>query len=343
MKRTALYFTVPEAVALREEPLPEPDPHQLQVQVLFSAISPGSELLIYHDQAPDDVPLDETIPALVGGGFSYPLKYGYALVGQVTAVGADLDPAWLGRTVFSFHPHESHFNASPDELLPLPAGISAEEALFLPNMETAVNLALDGAPLLGEQVVVFGQGIVGLLTTSLLAEFPLQTLLTLDAYPQRREHSLAIGADASFDPYETQATARVLERLGAAARYDGADLVYELSGSPQALDQAIGVCGFAGRIVVGSWYGQKRAPLNLGGRFHRARLRLISSQVSTLAPQLSGRWSKSRRLEAAWQALGRVKPAQLITHRFPFQQAEAAYRLLAESPDEVVQVIFKYG
>lgn len=342
MKRNALYFTAPQTVELRDEALPDPASGQLQVQALFSAISPGTELLIFRNQAPEDVPLDETIPALAGSGFTYPLKYGYALVGQVTAVGAGVDPGWLGRTVFSFHPHESHFNASPEELLPLPDGISPEEALFLPNMETAVNLALDGAPLLGERVVVYGQGIVGLLTTALLAEFPLQALLTLDAYPERRSRSLTLGAHACFDPFMPQITDLVLKELGAAGRYDGADLVYELSGSPQALDQAIAVCGFAGRIVVGSWYGQKRAPLNLGGRFHRARLRLISSQVSTLAPQLSGRWSKARRLEAAWQALRRVQPTSLITHRFPFRQAEAAYRLLAQKPEDTIQIIFDY-
>src|SRR5919108_225898 len=80
-----------------------------------------------------------------------------------------------------------------------------------------------------------------------------------------------------------------------------------------------------GRVVIGSWYGQKRVDLNLGGRFHRSRIRLISSQVSTIAPEWGGRWTKGRRLQVAWQMLQHVRPAHLITHRFPIEQASHAY------------------
>jgi len=122
----------------------------------------------------------------------------------------------------------------------------------------------------------------------------------------------------------------------------GADLTYELSGNPMALDQAIAVTGFNGRIVIGSWYGQMRADLNLGGRFHRSRLRLISSQVSTVAPEWGGRWTKNRRLQVAWRMLQQVRPAHLITHRFPFEQASQAYDLLDQHPEDAIQVLFAY-
>ena len=189
----------------------------------------------------------------------------------------------------------------------------------MPNMETAVNFLMDGQPLIGEQVVVFGQGVVGLLTTALLARLPLARLLTLDRYPLRRQASLALGAHASLDPAEPQELTRLHTMLQQGQQ--GADLTYELSGNPAALDQAIAATGFSGRVVIGSWYGQKRADINLGGRFHRSRMRLISSQVSTLAPQWTGRWSKARRLQVAWWMLEQVRPAHLITHRFPLAQA----------------------
>jgi threonine dehydrogenase-like Zn-dependent dehydrogenase len=121
-----------------------------------------------------------------------------------------------------------------------------------------------------------------------------------------------------------------------------ADLTYELSGNPAALDQAIAATGFNGRVVIGSWYGQKQAHLNLGGRFHRSRLHLISSQVSTIAPQWAGRWTKPRRLQVAWQMLQQVRPAPLITHRFPIAEAAAAYALLDRQPQEAMQVLLTY-
>jgi len=120
------------------------------------------------------------------------------------------------------------------------------------------------------------------------------------------------------------------------------DLTFELSGSPSALNTAIEATMFSGRIVIGSWYGQKRAEIDLGGSFHRSRIRLVSSQVSTISPELSGRWDKSRRFEVAWQALERIRPQKWITHRFTLDEAKKAYQLLDEHPQETIQVIFEY-
>jgi threonine dehydrogenase-like Zn-dependent dehydrogenase len=285
--------------------------------------------------------VDETIPSLAGD-FGFPLKYGYAAVGRVVALGTDVAPEWHQQLVFVFHPHESHFVTSPAELIPVPPGVSPEEAAILPNMETAVNFLMDGGPLIGEQVVVFGQGVVGLLTTALLARFPLARLVTLDRYPLRREKSLAMGAHASLDPAAPGSLDQVSASAQASGSYAGADLTYELSGNPAALEQAIAATGFNGRVVIGSWYGRKRVNVDLGGRFHRDRVRLISSQVSTIAPEWTGRWTKSRRLDIAWHMLQQVQPTRLITHRFPIAQASQAYALLDQNPDQAIQVILTY-
>lgn len=341
LRRRTLYFTAPYQILVEEERRPQPAAGQVLVQTVVSAISSGTELLIYRGQAPTDLAVDETIAALAGT-FGFPLKYGYAAVGRVVACGAAVGEAWQGRLVFAFHPHESHFLAAPDDLYPVPASLSAEEAALLPNMETAVNFLMDGRPLIGERVVVFGQGIVGLLTTALLARCPLSRLLTLDRFALRRERSLALGAQASLDPADPDVLERVESHLQGEAAGRGADLTYELSGSPEALEQAIAVTGFHGRIVIGSWYGQKLAHLGLGGRFHRSRLRLISSQVSTIAPELTGRWDKWRRLQLAWQMVQQLRPASLITHRIPFARAAEAYALLDQRPGEAIQVLLTY-
>jgi len=331
MESQILYFTAPGKIELRTEATPAPRSGQVLVEAICSAISPGSELLIYRGQFPQDLPVDETISAL-SGEFAYPLKYGYASVGQVIEAGSKEDVGWVGRRVFAFQPHASHFLARPEELHPLPSEMEAEAAAFLPNMETAVNFLIDGRPLVGERVIVFGQGIVGLLTTALLARFPLASLTTVDPSPRRRAASLQAGAHTSLPP----------EALVGLKEEVGADLVYELSGEPAALNQAIEVCGFSGRIVVGSWYGVKPVTLHLGGHFHRARLRLISSQVSTLAPETSGRWSKARRLEVAWGLIPELDPARFITHRFPIERAAEAYALLDQSPEGAIQALFTY-
>lgn len=338
MIRRALYFAAARHVEVREEKIPEPGSDQVLVENLFSAISPGSELLIYRGQAPQEMATDLTITAL-SGNLAFPLKYGYSAVGRVSRLGTMVEETWQGRLVFSLQPHQSHYVAKLSELYPIPETIAPEDALFLPTMETAVNLVMDGHPLIGESVVVLGQGIVGLLTTTLLSMFPLGRLVTLDRYPFRRKFSMIMGANESLDPLDPHEWIRLQEVL---MPEQGADLVYELSGDPAALDLAIEVCGFAGRIVVGSWYGLKRAKIDLGGKFHRSRIKLISSQVSTLAPEFTGRWSKMRRLETAWRWIEKINPDRLITRRFPLEQAEEAYLLLDENPYIDLQVVLDY-
>jgi threonine dehydrogenase-like Zn-dependent dehydrogenase len=341
MNRAALYFTAPGLLEIREEPLPSPPPGKVLVKTLLSAISAGSELLAYRGLCPPDLSLDESIPSLQGK-CTFPMKYGYSLVGRVTALGSGVPGEWEDRMVFSFQPHVSAFAAAVEELLPLPAGISPEEALFLPNLETAVNLAMDGRPVIGEKAVVFGQGIVGLLTTAVLGMHPLARLLAVDRHRLRREASLQFGAGAAFDASDPNLADAVMDGLGKEDGLEGADLAFEISGAPEALEQAISVTGFSGRIVVGSWYGVKPVRLNLGGAFHRSRIRLIASQVSTIDPEFSGRWTKARRMALVWSLLKRTAPARLITQRFPFAHAREAYDFLDRQPERCLQVIFQY-
>jgi 2-desacetyl-2-hydroxyethyl bacteriochlorophyllide A dehydrogenase len=335
MQTRTLFFTAPGKVEIRQTPLPPLAQGQVLVETICSAVSPGTEMLVYRGQFPKG--LSDAHDAL-SSALGYPMAYGYACVGRVVKISKDMRHRWLGRLVFAFQPHTSHFIATPDELLPLPEGMSSETACFLPNMETAVNLVQDAAPILGERALVFGQGIVGLLTAALLAEFPLASLVTCDCYPLRREASLALGVSAALDPNADDFHTQVHKLLPS-----GADLSLEISGASAALDDAIALTGFGGRVVIGSWYGEKKASLDLGGAFHRSRIKLISSQVSTISPGLSGRWDKARRFGVAWDALERIHPQKWITHRFPLEGAGEAYQRLAKAPEETIQVIFDYG
>jgi 2-desacetyl-2-hydroxyethyl bacteriochlorophyllide A dehydrogenase len=345
VKRRSVFFPSPRVAELREETLPPVGPGQALVETIVSAVSSGSELLVYRGETPEDLAVDESIAAL-NGTFGFPIKYGYAAVGRVVDIGPKATPRekteWLGRLVFAFNPHESYFLTAREDLHPLPPGIAPEAAIFLPNMETAVSWIMDGRPVIGEQVVVLGQGVVGLLTTALLTGFPLAGLVTFDAYPLRRDWSGRFGATRVLDPRAPGALDQAQKELQGQGVSDGADLTYELSGNPQALDMAIALTGYNGRVVIGSWYGRKRVDLGLGGRFHRSHMTIITSQVSTLAPRWRGRWTQERRLDVAWAMIQRHQPERLITHQFPIVQAAEAYRLLDERPGEAAQVIFTY-
>lgn len=328
---------------LREEVLPAPGADDVLVETICSAVSAGTEMLLYQGRFPRGLETDSVISGL-RGGFEYPMAYGYACVGVVRETGTQADKSLRDRFVFSFQPHTSHFVTPADSVYTIPDSLSRETACFLPNMETAVNLVQDGAPILGERVLVLGQGVVGLLTTSLLNEFPLHTLVTVDQLNLRCEMSQLECQRSKVSQCQTlSANAANFHEQAFSALEKGADLTFELSGNPSALNDAIALTRFSGRIVIGSWYGEKPAEIDLGGSFHRSRIKLISSQVSTISPELAARWDKFRRFDVAWKALERIKPERWITHRFALDEAANAYRMLDESPQETLQVLFTYS
>jgi 2-desacetyl-2-hydroxyethyl bacteriochlorophyllide A dehydrogenase len=349
-RANALLHVAERRVECREVPLSAPGEGEVLIRSRCSAISAGTEAMIFSGKFPKDAPLDTTIEGLKGG-FAYPFPYGYALVGEVSALGPGVDEALLGKLLFAFHPHRDWAVVPIADCLAIPEGVTAEAALFLPQMETALNLVMDGAPLIGERVMVFGQGVVGLLTAALLRRFPLGRLMAVEPLAWRREMARQWGIDEAVDPSDAVAWQAMLVSLSGThsdgsisggTSFKGADLIFELSGNMGALDLAIEAAGFDARIVVGSWYGARSVPLDLGGRFHRNRLRLVSSQVSTLSPALTGRWGKRRRIELAWRMVEELRPERLIGRSFSLAQCAQAFETVCARPEGVMQVVFEY-
>ena len=321
MTRRSVVFAAPRRIEVANDDIPSPREGEVLVRTLVSGISAGTELHVYRGDISEGVLLDESLPSLQER-FRYPATYGYASVGEVVDDG---------RRVFAFQPHLSHYVAREDELYELPEDLSSEAAALWPSVETAVNLVLDARPLVGERVLVVGQGVVGLATTSVLSRFPLGELWTVEPIESRRAASERCGAGRSFHPDE-------------ASELEDFDLTIELSGTSSGLDRAIAATGFEGRVVVGSWYGDKPVPVDLGTHFHRGRIRLsiISSQVSHLGSSLLSRWTKARRMEVAANALSLLPAEAMITHRFPVERAAEAYALIDERADACLQVLLTY-
>jgi len=325
---SALYFTGVRQVSVREEEIPGPGPAQLLVETQFSAVSHGTEMLLYRGQVPQDLSMDATLPQYQQQPH-YPLRYGYASVGRVVGLGRGAPEHLQGRRVFSFSPHATHCVADPSTVVPLPDDVESQDAVMLASMETAVSLVLDAHPSIGERVAVIGQGMVGTLTTALLDRYPLEHLTIVDRLSQRCRIAQELGAHT------------ILSDATELANGDY-DLVIELSGEPQNLNHAIDACRFDGRVLVGSWYGTKRAPIDLGANFHRRRIKLISSQVSTIAPELSGRFDKTRRMSVAISMLQQIKPSRLVHQTFPLHEAAQVYQTIDRNPDQLSQAIFSY-
>lgn len=266
---------------------------------------------------------------------AYPLSYGYCLVGHVVDAGIDVPPSIKNKLVFTFSPHASHVVTDVDAIQVVPDGVDPRDAIFMPSVETALSLVHDAQVQLGENVAVYGQGLIGLLVTALLRSHRdvlsashgrFGTVTVFESIPDRLAAAAAMGA---------------LETLYPGGSNGPFDVSIEVSGNGRALQGAIDHTRDGGRIIVGSWYGNMDLPLKLGIDFHRSHKTVQTSQVSEIPARLSKLWSKERRFKLTWELVRELRPSQLLTTTLPLNQAQAAYEALDHGKE--IAIAFHYS
>jgi threonine dehydrogenase-like Zn-dependent dehydrogenase len=272
----AFWTVAPGRGEIRGETLPEAAPGQLLVRTLASGVSRGTESLVFAGRVPESQHQAMRAP-LMGGQFPFPVKYGYSAVGRA----AD------GRRVFALHPHQDVFLAPEQMCIPVPDAVPTPRAVLAANMETALNVLWDAAPLAGERMLVIGAGVVGLLCAALLARIPAARVTVVDTNASRAPLARQFGC--SFAPPELALREQ--------------ELVVHASASEAGLRLALASAGFEARIVEASWFGDRAPALPLGEAFHARRLRLIASQVGAVALPMRGRRSHGERLAMALELL----------------------------------------
>ena len=302
MKARALWTVAPGVAEFRTEELAVPGPGQALVVTRASGISRGTERLVFAGRVPPSQWTAMAAP-LMRGAFPFPVSYGYAAVGEVKAGPAHL----LHRRVFCLHPHHDAFVAPAAMCIPVPDAVPDRRAVLAANMETAVNVLWDARPLVGERALVVGAGVVGLLVAFLLARVPGLDLAVCDLDASRRAVAESFGA-----------------RFCAPAEAPGErDLVVHASASPEGLRLSLSRCGFEGRVVEASWFGDASPELPLGEAFHAKRLSLVSTQVGAVAPAMRGRRTHGDRLALALSLLDDARLDALLGPDIPFADLPA--------------------
>ena len=329
MRARAVWFVAPRRVEIGPVDVADDD-GRLLVRTIISGISAGTELLAYRGLIDPATPLDEAIGAL-GGTFAFPFRYGYACVGAVERGTDGIEP---GTTVFAFHPHQDVFEVRPQEAIVVD-GLEPRAAVLLPLVETALQVSLDAEANAGELVLVTGLGAVGLLTAMLLQRSGAD-VIGVEPREDRRKLATDLGV-VCVEPGEARDVVR------ARSRGDGADVVVEASGRGDTLASSLGLLRHEGLTLVASWYGAQPVSLPLGAEFHRRRLTIRSSQVSTIPARLSARWTRERRTSVVRDLLRELPLERLATHAFAFDAAAEAYAALDRAEPGLVHAALTYG
>jgi threonine dehydrogenase-like Zn-dependent dehydrogenase len=297
---TARAFVVvrPGVGEIREVPLPTPGPADVLVRTLHSGVSRGTETLVFRGQVPEDQRERMRAP-FQRGDLPGPVAYGYLNVGVVEAGPAEL----LGRTVFCLHPHQTAYVVPATAVVPVPDGVPARRAVLAGTVETAVNALWDAAPLVGDRVAVVGGGMVGCSVARLLGRIPGVEVTLVDVDKERATTAESLGV----------AFATPAEAAGEL------DLVVHTSASRAGLQTSVDLLGDEGTVLELSWYGDREVSVGLGGAFHSRRLRIVASQVGSVAAARRARRSTTDRLRLALTLLRDAAFDALLTGRSPFE------------------------
>jgi NADPH:quinone reductase-like Zn-dependent oxidoreductase len=318
----AFWLAAPGRGEIRSASLPTPRGDEVLIRAQVSAISRGTEALVFLGRVPPSEYRTMRSP-FQDGDFPAPVKYGYASVGIVE----DGPPALRGQRVFCLYPHQDIYVVPRDAALPVPDNVPDERAALAANMETALNAMWDAGPRIGDRMAIVGAGVVGCLIASLAAKLPGTRVELVDIDPRRAGIAAALGC--RFALPETAS--------------GDCDVVFHASASDAGLATALRIAGFEAKVIELSWYGDKPVAAPLGAAFHQRRLRLVSSQVGQVAGARRARRTHRERLETALALLADPVYDLLITGRCTLDALPQRMAQLAAAPDGALVELVRYA
>jgi 2-desacetyl-2-hydroxyethyl bacteriochlorophyllide A dehydrogenase len=321
----AFWVATPGQGEIRTAPLTTPGPNETLVETTRSAISRGTEALVFSGRVPESQ-YDAMRCPFQDGDFPGPVKYGYASAGIVSgamagAAGKD------ARRVFCLYPHQDRYVAPRDSLIDIPDEVSDDRAVLAANMETAVNAMWDAGPLIGDQIAIVGGGVVGCMVAALCGRIPGARVELVDVNPRRAAIASALNVGFAA-PNEAE---------------KDVDIVFHASGVDAGLATALGLAGFEALVMEMSWYGDRMVSAPLGEAFHAKRLTLQSSQVGAVSGRRRARRTHRQRLTFAMDVLRDPVFDCLITGRSGFADLPETMAGLARDPGDALCHVVTYS
>jgi 2-desacetyl-2-hydroxyethyl bacteriochlorophyllide A dehydrogenase len=344
-----LLFTGPRQIGFREYEERDPGPNEILVETVLTGISHGTEMSIYRGTNPQFRRHVEDGLFVDGPVYSYPMTYGYEEVGRVAKAGAEVKGISEGDIVAAIYGHRQTAVFDPETawmVTRLPEGADPELGIFQALGSVAMDGVLSANVKLGESCVIFGLGVIGLLSVQLARISGAEPVIGVDPILARRRLAEEYGADAVLDPAAEDVGVRVRELTGGRK----ADCAIETSGSYKALHESIRcTMSSCGRVVALGFYQGEGVGLNLGEEFHHSShlsggAGHIVALNHRLPPAPARAWDTRRVYQTVmrWILCGRVRAKEMVTHRFPFEQAQEAFRTVDEHPAECVKVILTF-
>ena len=301
-------------------PVPDPEPGKVLVRTHLASIC-GSDLhIVYMGWNAHEFPLPHGYPGheglgevVDGGGTEF-------AAGNLVLTAPNI---WGSRTFAGYQLIEPHF------LLKLPRDVPEKHLLMAQQLGTVVFGCRRLPSLIGQTVVVVGQGSVGLFHDFMLRRLGAHRIIGIEPVPERLAAGRAMGLDEAIDVSGRRATEAVMDLTGG----EGADLVIEAVGSVETLNQTLQLAKPLGRIAVfGLPPTMEPVPFDWD-TFFRKRLDMHTVFGAQDEPGLP-----AFQIAVDYISRGDIDMAPFVTHTFPIDRVQEAFDLAHSKEDGALKV-----
>ena len=298
------------------------------------------------------------------GAHNMPLVIGHEFAGEVEELGEGVDLQWLGRRVgifplipcnececcknrkYEMCKNYSYLGSRRDggfaefvtvpawNLIELPKSVEFEEAAMLEPMAVAVHAIRQVDVSVNDVVCVMGLGTIGLLTVMFLKEMGCKNILVVGNKNSQREKAIELGLSA--DDFCDSTLWDVKSWVAEKTKGHGIDVFFECIGKNESVSLGVELAAPSGKVcLVGNPHSDMELDRAIYWKILRNQLTLVGTWNSSYT------WDKDDDWHYVIEALkrGRVKPTQLITHKFPLSDILEGFEIMRDKSEEYVKVM----
>ena len=334
MKSQYVVFPEPGKVEVWEEDVTPPGPGEVLCAAQKSLISIGTETYCLRGVFDPGTNWGEWV--------QFPFRTGYSMAARVVAVGKGVSGLKEGDRVAGWIVHQAYFKAKPEQLNPVPDGVSDEEATWN-CLAVTTQLGVRRAGLaLGENVGVVGLGMLGQLVVQYLVLSGARKIVAIDPVQSRLDMAKAHGATHTLALDVKQARPAIEDITGGKML----DVVYDITGHPAVLAPCIPLLRKLGRLIL---LGDTPNPTQqcLGPGVVSDSIAILGIHGS-MTPDHASEFNPWTRRECTalffdYLLQGRMKVSDLISHRHSPVDAPQVFASLLEDRSGAMGVIFDWS
>lgn len=330
MKR--IVFTKPNTAELLDGKIDEPKENEVQVELMVSTISSGTEranLMGSTTVAWNRPEAEKPV---------FPRYNGYSSAGVITKLGKEVSDFAVGdRVALSWSTHSQLLNINAKKVHKLDDGISFSDGALM-HIATFPLAAIRKCRLeIGESAVVMGMGVLGMITVILLKATGAAPIIAVDPNGRKRAEALQLGADYALDPYAPDFAKNVKELTNG-----GANMGIEVTGIGAGLNGVLDCMARFGRVALLGCTRNSDFTIDYYRKVHGPGITLIGAHTHARPDKDSsgGWWTEWDDFEALLKLtrLGRIKLSELVEEVHSPQEATEVYtRLCTEKVFPLVQ------